>query len=183
MAALRIFMPAELFEPAAYQHFEGTHDIVALASGPDLYSFSSPVSWNAEVTNVGDALLVTGSVEGSATTSCSRCLEDVELALFGEIEGYFLIGDETTAPEDMDDDEFDVLPEDRMIDFDPLIRAALVLELPLVPLCVDDCKGLCPRCGANLNDGPCACPPEPDEDEFDANPFAALKGLSFESEL
>lgn len=180
MPALRLFMPAELCEPAAYAHFEGTHDIVALASGPDLYSFAAPVSWSIDVTNVGDALLVTGNTEGSAATACSRCLEDIELSLYGEIEGYYLLGDDAQAPEEMDDDEFDALPADRMIDIDPLIRAALLLELPLVPLCGDDCKGLCPRCGANLNDGPCSCTPEPIDAARADNPFAVLRQLTFE---
>lgn len=182
MSDLRLFMPNELFEPAAYQHFEGTFDIVALTSGPDVYSFAKPVSWSADITNVGDALLVQGSVEGTARTSCSRCLADVDVALLGEIEGYFLISDESAAPEDMDDDEFDVLPEDRMLDMEPLIRAALLLELPLVPLCGEDCKGLCPKCGANLNEGPCSCPPEPEPDPLEGNPFAVLRGMGLGGE-
>ena len=57
----------------------------------------------------------------------------------------------------MEGDEFDFLPDNRKIDLVPLIVAALLLEVPLVPLCDDDCKGLCPQCGANLNEGPCGC--------------------------
>jgi uncharacterized protein len=45
------------------------------------------------------------------------------------------------------------------IDFDPLIREAVLLALPLAPLCEAGCQGMCPTCGANLNDGPCGCPP------------------------
>ena len=179
MSNLYLEVPANLFEPAAFEHFEGAFDVCALTSGPDVYSFSDPVAYSVDVANTGDALLVTGGVEGSAKTSCSRCLSDVELPLFGEIEGYFLIEDGAQAPDDMDDDEFDVLPADKKIDLATLIRAALLLELPLVPLCDDDCLGLCPRCGANLNEGPCACPP--DEDGFDAHPFAALKDFPFEN--
>lgn len=59
----------------------------------------------------------------------------------------------------------------------PLIEQALLLELPLVPLCADDCKGICPRCGANLNEGPCSCAEAaPAED----GPFAALRNLKLE---
>ena len=60
----------------------------------------------------------------------------------------------------------------------PLIQAALLVDLPLVPLCVDDCKGLCPRCGANLNEGSCACD-SVDEQPFKENPFAVLKDYDF----
>ncbi|MCQ5072305.1 YceD family protein, partial [Adlercreutzia sp. DFI.6.23] len=59
----------------------------------------------------------------------------------------------------------------------PLILAALLLEVPLVPLCDDDCKGLCPQCGANLDEGPCGC--SRDEADVEASPFAALKNFDF----
>jgi uncharacterized protein len=45
------------------------------------------------------------------------------------------------------------------IDLDPLIREAVLLALPLAPLCEAGCQGMCPICGANLNEGPCGCPP------------------------
>lgn len=179
MADLRIHIPSELFAPAESSHFEGTFDLPVMKVGPDLYSFKAPVSWQVDVTNTGDAFLVTGTAEGTATTSCARCLEDVELPLLGEIEGYYLIGAEAQAPEDMDDDEFDVLPEDNAIDMGQLVQAALLLEVPLVPLCNDECRGLCATCGANLNEGDCGCAPDaPDEPE---NPFAVLKDLSFDN--
>ena len=80
----------------------------------------------------------------------------------------------------MDEDEFDVLSEDKVIDVEPLATAALLLEFPLVPLCDDECKGLCSTCGANLNEGPCGCEPASDEDDVPPNPFAVLKDFPFE---
>ena len=74
----------------------------------------------------------------------------------------------------MDEDEFDVLPADKVIDLEPLITAALLLEFPLIPLCDEECKGLCPQCGANLNEGLCGCEPAADDDDdMLPNPFAA----------
>lgn len=179
MTQLRLCIPSELFAPAESSHFEGTYDLPVLKAGPDLYSFAEPVSWQLDVTNTGDAFLVTGTAEGLAATSCARCLERAEFPLYGEVEGYFLIGTDSQAPEDMDDDEFDVLPEDNAIDLEPLLQAALLLEIPLVPLCQDECQGLCPTCGANLNEGECDC--EAPEEEEPENPFAVLKGLSFDN--
>lgn len=182
MSDLRIHIPSELFAPAESSHFEGTFDLPVLKAGPDLYSFAAPVAWQADITNTGDALLVSGTAEAQAATSCARCLEDVALPLFGEIEGYFLIPG-TQAPEDMDDDEFDVLPDDNTIDMAPLVTAALLLELPLVPLCDEACKGLCPTCGANRNEGDCGCEPAGDgEDDVPPSPFAALKDFPFDGE-
>lgn len=180
MSSAQIHIPPELFAPAESSHFEGALELPVLKNGPDLYSFAAPLTWQADVTNTGDAFLVTGTVEGSATTSCARCLENVEWRVMGEIEGYFLIGSDSEAPEDMDDDEFDVLPESHDIDMEPLIVAAVLLELPLVPLCDDECKGLCSQCGANLNEGACACE-EKSQDDFKPNPFAALKDYSFDN--
>lgn len=182
MDSIRIHVPNELFAPAESLHFEGEVEIPVLKAGPDLYTFDGPLAWQADITNTGDAFLVAGTVEGAAKTACARCLEDVPFDIVGEIEGYFLIGGEDAeAPEDMDDDEFDVLPDNNEIDMLPLIQAAVLLELPLIPLCDDDCRGICPTCGANLNDEPCSCDKQAEDDAFaDAkNPFAVLKGYDF----
>lgn len=183
MEPLYIEIPHELFAPAESSHFEGEYALSVLKSGPDLYSFAEPLKWQVEITNTGDAFLVMGTVEGDATTSCCRCLEAVDVPFMGEIEGYFLIDAEGgEAPEDMDEDEFDVLPENGKIDLAALIYAAVLIEAPLVPLCDDECKGICLNCGANLNNEECTCEPVDEvADEVGANnPFAALKGLKFD---
>lgn len=178
-AATSIHVPEELFETAASLHFEGAAPLEELVCGPDAYRFAEPVAWSADVTNTGGALLVMGRAEGRAVTPCARCLGDITYDVEGDIEGYFIVGGDTGAvPEDMEGDEFDYLPESHVIDMVPLIVSALLLELPLVPLCDDDCKGLCPHCGANLNEGPCSCDAASGDGE--ASPFAALKDFKFE---
>ena len=180
MSQTTIKIPSELFALAESSHFEGTIVIDTLEAGPDDYTFAAPLPWSIDVTNTGSALLVQGVVEGQGTCACSRCLEDVTYEFEGDIEGYFLLeGSDAPEGEDEDDpgtDEFDVLPADHMIDLEPLIRAALIVDAVDQPLCKDDCAGLCPYCGANLNEGDCGCiaPPDP------TNPFSALAGLSFD---
>lgn len=175
--AASIAVPDELFEMAESRHFEGEAAIDTLAAGPDTYRLEGPVSWSVDVTNTGEALLVMGAARATAATDCARCLDEVSYDLSGDIEGYFVIdGEEGEAPEDLEGDEFSLLPESHVIDLVPLIEQALLLELPLVPLCADDCKGLCPRCGANLNEGPCSCAAE---DEGPRGPFSALKDFDF----
>ena len=190
MALASIKIPAELFALAESSHYEGEIDLPLLQVGPDDYTFSAPLPWSVDVTNTGSALLVAGSVTGEATCACARCLDDVSYSLQGEIEGYFLIegayaqgGDDEGWDEDEPgEDEFDVLPADHVIDLEPLIRAALMVEAPNVPLCREDCAGLCPSCGANLNEGPCGCGLDEALEDFDraANPFAALADFKFE---
>lgn len=178
-----IEVPSKLFLPAEAQQFSGSFTYETLEAGPDTYTFQGPLSWVVTVQNTGDALLVSGSAQAQAQTQCARCLEDFALDLQGEIEGYYLLSEESVAPSDMDDDEFEVLPEDHKIDMVPLVLAALLIELPLVPLCSQDCKGLCAQCGANLNEGPCACSEENEADDIPrmsdgrVSPFAVLKDL------
>ena len=180
MGPVRIQLPSELFAPAENAHFEGAIDLPAMKAGPDLYTFCEPLRWQVDVTNTGDAFLVTGTVEGVAATSCARCLADFSFPVTGEVEGYFLIDPDAAAPDDMDADEFDVLPDDNAIDLAPLVHAALLLEFPLVPLCAEDCLGLCPTCGANLNEGACGCTSAAPGDGAPANPFAVLADYPFD---
>ena len=177
---LRIAVPPELFAPAESSRFEGALELPSLQAGPDESSFPDPLAWHVEISNTGDALLVTGTVSGEAIGSCARCLDGFRFDLEGEIEGYYLLDESRSAPEDMDDDEFDVLPEDHVIDLEPLIKAALILEFPLVPLCDEECKGLCAVCGANLNEGPCECAPTEGANDGPANPFSVLKDFPFD---
>lgn len=181
---LVIDVPAELFAPAESSSFEGTYDMGEFDFGPDHYKTVGTMQWNAFVSNVGGALLVTGSITGVVATECSRCLDEVEYDVNGELEAYLIIPGESEAPEDMDEDEFGYLPESNQLDFEPILRAAVLVDLPYVPLCAEDCKGLCPQCGANLNDGPCGCKPVEDDvartDSGKPSQFAALKNFKFE---
>lgn len=183
MAQPIIEIPERLFQTAEFQQFEGSWDAGALVVGPDEYRFVRPFSWSVSVSNTGGALLVSGTVEGRAETECARCLEPFELDLSGEVEGYFIIpGMEAEGQEEDEEAEFDLLPEDGKLDMEPLLSAALIVDLPLQPLCDEDCQGLCPQCGKNLNDGPCGCEPPQDDMEFEEakNPFGALKGYTFD---
>lgn len=177
MEKLELHIPQSLFSPAAYEHFEGEYPLEILKAGPDLYSFDQPLTYSVDVSNTGDALLLTGTVEGEATTSCARCLESFSFPVTGEIEGYFLIHEDDEAPEDMEEEEFEVLPANNTIDLATYLQAALLLEVPLVPLCKDECAGICPTCGVNLNEESCSCEPQNEHPVAANNPFAVLKDL------
>ena len=187
MSETIIKIPAELFALAECSHFEGEYDLPVLVAGPDDYAFDAPLPWSVDVTNTGAALLVEGTVTGSGTCACSRCLEDVRHDFQGQVEGYFLICADGSShfddgEEELGEDEFDVLPDDHLLDLAPLLQAALIVDAPDMPLCREDCAGLCQQCGANLNEGPCGCGEDPDLLAFEqqANPFAALANLKFD---
>ncbi len=174
MEPVKIHIPQELFEPAETQTFSGQAQLGQLEVGAQIYECTGPCAWEVEITNTGRAFLVRGKSHVTAKVACARCLEDTSVELAGDIEGYFVM-DAPEQDEDLEGDEFEALPADHAIDLAPLITAGLLLEAPFQPLCREDCAGLCPQCGANLNDGPCGC--EPEEGIAPKNPFAVLKGM------
>jgi DUF177 domain-containing protein len=92
---------------------------------------------------------------------CHRCLEDAAVALDITAQEFHTLDPELAQDEDM---VSPYLSEDDQLDTDRMASDAVILAMPVQVLCRDDCAGLCPRCGANLNEGPCSCPPEqPDE--------------------
>lgn len=110
-----------------------------------------PVTVDVLLEWVSDGLLATGTVEGAWEGPCRRCLVPVQGTLNVDVQELF-----ESNPRD---GESYALGHDR-VDLEPLARESLVLDLPLAPLCRDDCRGLCPTCGADLNQGPCECPVE-----------------------
>jgi uncharacterized protein len=103
---------------------------------------------------VHGGVLVSGTVSARWVAECSRCLEPARGTLLASVRELFEPGG---GPEDMTYP----LGEDE-VDLEPMAREQCVLGLPLRPLCRPECRGLCTRCGANLNEGSCGCPPERD---------------------
>ena len=110
-------------------------------------------------------------VTAVAETRCSRCLEPVELPVKASLDVTF---DRQPDPEDPDLYSF----EASTIELTDAVRDALLLELPMRVLCSEDCRGLCPVCGINLNKGTCTC----QEGAEVINPFSALKNIVLNDE-
>lgn len=99
-----------------------------------------------------------GHVEGEVVLPCRRCLVDARAAMSEEAHVIFSqAGDREDDP-----DVFELDPGARELDLKPAVRELWLLHAPGYPLCREDCKGLCPTCGADLNAGPCDCPPQTD---------------------
>lgn len=98
---------------------------------------------------VSDGLLATGTVEGAWEGPCRRCLQPVQGTLNADVQELFEANHREGETYKLGHD---------FIDLELLAREALVLDLPLAPLCRQDCRGLCPTCGADLNQGDCDCP-------------------------
>ena len=100
----------------------------------------------------GEAILATGTVSSRWEGACRRCLGPASGRLDVEVRELF----EAAS----DEEETYPLSGDR-VDLEPLVRDAVLLELPQAPLCMEECKGLCPTCGINRNEGTCTCEPPP----------------------
>ena len=127
---------------------------VAMARVPE----GSPIDLDLRLESVLEGVLVSGSADLMVSAECSRCLEPVEWQQ--EIDLTELYRYPTTdargAVVEVEDESDDPLPEleDDLIDLEPTLRDAVVLDLPLAPLCREDCLGLCPQCGVRLEDDP-----------------------------
>jgi uncharacterized protein len=117
--------------------------------------------------SVVEGVLVTGEVRGQAVHQCARCLKQLPSGVEVEVcELYYGPGHEAPA----DEDAYSVKGVE--IDLEPMLRDAVALALPLNPLCSEDCKGICARCGRDLNLKDCDCK----EEEGDPR-WAALDAL------
>ena len=100
--------------------------------------------------SVIEGVLISGTVHGKAQGSCSRCLEPIAVPLMVEVQELFQYADREGADQDEELPTF----EDDLIDLEPTIRDAVVLALPLAPVCAEDCQGLCSECGVVIADNP-----------------------------
>ena len=112
-----------------------------------------------------------GEADATVTTRCARCRDEIVRPLHAQVDAVY---SRVPDPEDPDLYSF----EAYTVDLTDAIRDALVLELPMRFLCSEDCKGLCPKCGTNLNTGTCTC----QEGVDDSNPFAALRSIVVNNE-
>ena len=132
----------------------------------------SPLRGRVDLTNTGTLLLVRGKVGAEVRQQCGRCLSDLTLPVEADIDEQFRlvhIGDSVVA---VADDEESELVANNILDLGELIRQNMLVGIPIGPICSPECRGLCPTCGSNLNQGECGCPQEPVE-----SPFQALAGL------
>jgi uncharacterized protein len=116
-------------------------------------------------------VVVRGTVRGQLELECRRCLRPVVQELDDELTLVFVSG---ATGEDTDEgDAFVFDPSNRALDLSDAVREEVILAVSPYVVCDPDCRGLCPRCGANLNEGPCDCAAEEVDSRWEA--LRALK--------
>jgi len=133
-------------------------DVIGIQSGSD-------ITLNIRCESVIEGVLVSGDVVGQATGECSRCLDPIAFDVTVEIQELY------EYEESENDDEEALKLEGDYLDLEPVVRDALVLSLPLAPLCNDECLGLCSECGIRLSEAP-----DHQHESVDSR-WQALKGL------
>lgn len=128
----------------------------SIAPGAEL---TEAVHVQGSVTNTGYSMLVRGRAEADVRLQCSRCLHTVDTRVEAQIEErYRRAGAEVDVGDDplAEDDDVGYYERDR-IDVGEVVRENFALQIPMKPVCDDDCRGLCPQCGINLNVDSCSC--------------------------
>jgi len=140
-----------------------------LGPPPEGAEFISPVEVSVKLTRMQEDVLAQGEARTTARVQCSRCLADIELSLAGRFEALY-VPDAGAYAKRMGQPKFEwgdqrvSFYSELTIDLTNEIRQCLLLELPMKPLCRPDCAGLCTQCGQDLNQGPCNCQPDKEDD-------------------
>jgi uncharacterized protein len=143
-------------------------ELIAVPQGADL-------ELDLSLTSVSEGVYVSGVVRGPVHGECGRCLRDIDESSEFSIQELFLFEDGEPGPVDDDDEDADEAGrmQGDLIDLEPVVRDAVVLALPVNPLCRPDCPGLCPDCGVHLDELPAG-----HSHQLDDPRWAALRNLT-----
>ena len=134
----------------SYIEFELEENIDLFNEKLDDFQFEPKVKFSGIVTNVGSILRLSGVGEVSYSVDCNMCLENFTKTLKFKLKDVYY---QKEVEEDSDSYVF----TGHKIDIDRAVFDTLVLNLPMKPVCKDECKGLCPICGKNRNEVSCEC--------------------------
>ena len=122
--------------------------------------FAGPLQVRLTVQRANADMVVRGSISGVALRECRRCLREIRAPIAEDLTLLYRPDLDAVDAEAM---EIYALPDRaREVDLLPGLREHVILAVPQFPSCSETCAGLCPQCGADLNDGPCECPARPD---------------------
>jgi uncharacterized protein len=145
--------------------------------GGDAFRVVSPVTLSFDIDRQEPGRYrVAGRVTGEIELTCGRCVEAFTLPVVGDFDLRYVPRPVSAAVSERElgeDDLTTAFYDDDQIDVSQLIGEQIHLALPMKPLCSEDCKGLCPHCGTNLNMGSCSC-----SEKWEDPRLAVLKALA-----
>ena len=145
---LRIPLAAALRHPGNARPVAVSAELDGLSGVAAEITAGSPVAVDLQLERVPEGIVVRGTLSAAWSAACSRCIEPVGGEISVHVDELFELNPLEGETYKLDED---------VIDLEPMVRDALLLELPLAPLCSPDCAGLCATCGANRNLTRCEC--------------------------
>jgi DUF177 domain-containing protein len=143
-----------LDRPGSAKRVHVDEPVEGLETGLAAVDTREPIEGDLTLESVVEGVFVTGSVGGRMTMRCARCLKEFE-------SDFDVAMNELYVREPGPEDDY-ALADDLTLDPEPMVRDAVVLQMPFSPLCRPDCLGLCERCGGDRNLGECTCEAEVD---------------------
>ena len=116
---------------------------------------------NLSLTRTPQGLYAQGHFQGLVHYECARCLTEFEQPLASRLAELFIYPPENAIESAL------TVSDDAHLDLTPVVREDMLLSMPMHALCRPSCKGLCPQCGQNWNDGPCDCSDERRDSRFE----------------
>ncbi len=151
--------------------FAETPESLELSS--DMNRFDDDVNVTVTVHKTEDEAIVEGRLAARARSTCVRCLEEFDVAIEEEFRRIGRLVPVANVSEDTGDPDYLFLPANEPVwDLNTVVREIILLAIPENPVCTEDCRGLCPKCGENLNLKRCGC-----EQPKGDGPLAKLKDI------
>ena len=140
----------EFFEPAAALNAR-----ISASPGSNDQYFARDLAVTAEIYRSERDVHFAGDIEGEVRATCARCLDEFDRKLARDFR-FVILPRQAARDDDSDDQGVDHYSGDEL-DLSPLVTEQALLALDILPLCTEDCRGLCAGCGANLNREECSC--------------------------
>ncbi len=141
-----------------------SEDVNISVAQEDNFTIKAPVHFDGYVVNISGTIELHGSASAKLSIVCDRCTEEYDYPLTFNIDESFKKDDGFS---DIDENSDITLLEGSVIDLEEILYTGVILNLPSKSLCSEDCKGLCPTCGKNLNHGLCDCENDNTDPRFD----------------
>jgi uncharacterized protein len=144
-------------------HFARTFRPDEVAQEGDAYRIVAPVQLDFDIHKDKTHFRLEGTAKTELELPCSRCLEPFRMPVDESFDLRYLPASDMSKDDEREVQDADLETSyyrDDQIDLNELLREQFYLALPMKPLCREDCQGLCPQCGTNLNAGTCDCASE-----------------------
>jgi len=161
------------------EHYEKVYDPGVFSADREAFQVVAPVALSFDILKDKEQFHLTGTVRTTLELPCSRCLEPFTSPVDASFDLRYQPHALNTGNDEREIEEDDLSTafyENDEIDLGQLMREQFYLSVPMKPLCQDDCRGLCPMCGTNLNRGTCAC-----KQDWEDPRLAVLRNLKHES--